>query len=1162
MDETIKKILSLIGKDKELTGAFDKGGFLNLSGLCDEQKGYIAAALSLRVGKKPVIVVPDIARAKVMKGSIEAFVDGDVLILTPSELNLVNAVASSRDSEMDRVGVLARVLDDRYGALLICAGTLINKLPAASEFRKRITGLKLGDEIDPSELAMRLASLGYKRTAGVEAKGEFAARGDILDVYPTDGSDPVRISFFDDEIDRITLFDKEDQRSKDSLKEVSIPPASEIIIAENKRKEVADRIAETVKDYVDGINNPSKHRKEIELITRTSQDDIGRVKEGISLSAPAKWLNLIISEAYSVLDYIDPKKDLFIMDEMTDAVSRLRAYGAEYTIRCRESFEKGIAPKSSMAALHDTNLILKQIDDMPGGISFSVLGNSGFPKANKAAVRGFPQAAYRGRDRELADLIKESKKSKEQDLYIILPEGKREESFLERMKEQEVFPEVIPGILARGFTYPAIDLSLLGEQDIFGTDKITAPKKKNGNRISYFGDVNPGDYVVHDEHGIGRYEGLFNVKVGNTSKDYMKITYAKDETLYILPEDVDCLSKYMGPGGKPPKLSPLGGDSWKKSVSRARESAKVIAYDLLKLYAARSANKGFAALPDDETQKQFEEQFPYLETEDQMRAIREIKQDMESEHPMDRLLCGDVGFGKTEVAFRALVKCVLSGRQAFMLAPTTLLAQQHYENFRKRLGDIPINVVLLSRFVNPAQLKTNLKAIRDGKADVIIGTHRILSDDVKAKNLGLLVVDEEQRFGVNHKEKIKALKTNIDVLTLSATPIPRTLHMSLSGIRDISVLDEPPINRRPVQTYVMAYDPDIIVQAAMREISRGGQIFYLYNRTEDIDKVTDRLRDMMPGARIIYAHGQMAEHQLEQIISDFAKGEYDILVCTTIIENGVDMANVNTMIVEDADRFGLSQLYQIKGRVGRSDRQAYAYITYEPDKVLKEDATKRLEALREFTELGSGVKIALRDLEVRGAGNLLGAEQHGQMDVIGYELYLRLLDEEVRKLKNEGDSILEESQTKAHVEVDFDSYIPTSYIDDQATRMLLYRKIGGIRCTKDYDDFYDEIEDRYGEPPKEINILTAAALIRNLSPTLGFEKVTVKATGVRFYFYPDRQIDMNALSSLMQEKDIAGRLRLNATGELYMAYKPATMQHDKTMNEIVKILTTIEKNKG
>ena len=1158
MDETIKKILSLIEKDVELMKAFDKGGFLNLSGLCDEQKGYIAAALALRVGKKPVIVVPDIARARVMKGGLEAFVSGDVLILAPSELNLVNAMASSRESEMERVGVLSRVVGGDYGALLICASTLINKLPSVAEFKKRISLIKLGDKVDPSELAAQLSSLGYKRTAGVEARGEFAARGDILDVFPTDRSDPVRISFFDDEIDRITLFDKEDQRSKDSLKEVSLPPASEIVIADNRRKEVADAIAAAVSEYVDGISNPSKHRKEIELISRTSQEDIGRVREGISLSAPAKWLKYIIPDACSVLDYIDSKKNLFIMDEMTDAVSRLRAYGAEYTIRCRESFEKGIAPKSAMAALHDTGAILKQVDSMPGGVSFSVLGNSGFPKANKASVQGFPQAVYRGRDKELADLIKSSLKS---DLYIILPEGKREESFLARMKEQEVFPSVISGILTRGFNYPALGLMLLGEQDIFGTDKITAPKKKNGNRISYFGDVNPGDYVVHDEHGIGRYEGLFNVKVGNTAKDYMKITYAKDETLYILPEDVDCLSKYMGPGGKPPKLSPLGGDSWKKSVSRARESAKVIAYDLLKLYAARSANKGFACLPDDETQRQFEEQFPYLETEDQVRAIREIKQDMESEHPMDRLLCGDVGFGKTEVAFRALVKCVLSGRQAFMLAPTTLLAQQHYENFRKRLGDIPINVVLLSRFVNPAQLKTNLKAIRDGKADVIIGTHRILSDDVKPKNLGLLVVDEEQRFGVNHKEKIKALKTNIDVLTLSATPIPRTLHMSLSGIRDISVLDEAPINRRPVQTYVMAYDPDIIVQAAMREISRGGQIFYLYNRTEDIDKVTDRLREMMPGVRIIYAHGQMAEHQLEQIISDFAKGEYDILVCTTIIENGVDMANVNTMIVEDADRFGLSQLYQIKGRVGRSDRQAYAYITYEPEKVLKEDATKRLEALREFTELGSGVKIALRDLEVRGAGNLLGAEQHGQMDVIGYELYLRLLDEEVRKLKNEGDSILEETAAKAHVEVDFDSYIPTSYIDDQATRMLLYRKIGGIKCTKDYDDFYDEIEDRYGEPPKEINILTAAALIRNLSPALGFEKVTIKATGVRFYFYPDRQIDMQALSSLMQEKDIAGRLRLNATGELYMAYKPATMQHDKTMNEIVKILTTIEKNK-
>ena len=503
----------------------------------------------------------------------------------------------------------------------------------------------------------------------------------------------------------------------------------------------------------------------------------------------------------------------------------------------------------------------------------------------------------------------------------------------------------------------------------------------------------------------------------------------------------------------------------------------------MKIYAARSVNKGFACAPDDEQQKLFEAKFPFVETDDQLRAAHEIKTDMESERPMDRLLCGDVGFGKTEVAFRAMFKAVMNGRQVIMLAPTTLLAQQHYENLSRRLKDFPVNVCMLSRFVSQAQIKQNLIDIESGKIDIIIGTHRALSNDVKPPHLGLLVIDEEQRFGVNHKEKIKSMKTDVDVLSLSATPIPRTLHMSLSGIRDISVLEEAPFNRRAVQTYVLGYDEQIIVQACMREIARGGQIFYLYNRTSDIDKVADNLAKAMPGVRVTYAHGQMPENGLEAVVTDFVEGKYDILVCTTIIENGVDMPNVNTLIVENADRFGLSQLYQIKGRVGRSDRQAYAYITYNADAPLNEEASKRLNALREFTELGSGVRIAMRDLEVRGAGSLLGAEQHGQMDVIGYELYCRLLD---RLLKSGKDEVLDTDVLTGHsesaekgftVEVDYDAYIPSSYIQDEAARMSCYRRIGDISSFESYSDFIDEVTDRYGDAPSEVYILSGVSLM-------------------------------------------------------------------------------------
>ena len=579
-------------------------------------------------------------------------------------------------------------------------------------------------------------------------------------------------------------------------------------------------------------------------------------------------------------------------------------------------------------------------------------------------------------------------------------------------------------------------------------------------------------------------------------------------------------------------------------------------------------SKGFACEPDDENQRLFEDSFPYVETEDQIRAIKEVKADMESEKPMDRLLCGDVGFGKTEVAFRAIVKSVMNGRQAILLAPTTLLAQQHYDSFIERTKGLPVNTVLLSRFTPPAKIKQNIEDIKSGKADVIIGTHRALSNDVRPPHLGLLVVDEEQRFGVNHKEKIKNMKNMVDVLTLSATPIPRTLHMSLSGIRDISILEDAPFNRRAVQTYVMEYDEQIIVQACMREIARDGQIFYLYNRTSNIDRVASSLEKLMPGVRVCYAHGQMGERALENIVKDFIDHKYDIMVCTTIIENGVDMPNVNTLIVENADRFGLAQLYQIKGRVGRSDRQAYAYITYSPDGVLNEDAQKRLAAIREFTELGSGVRVAMRDLEVRGAGSLLGAEQHGQMDVIGYELYCRLLDEEVKHLQQTGEisgdaSVKDESPKDGFlVEVDYDAYIPTSYIPDEASRMSFYRRIRNIDSFSDYDDFMDEALDRYGEAPPEVYILADISLLRSLGKTLGFTKASIRNTGVRLYLDPNLQLDMKALGALMQDEFYSARCQICATGLPYMAFKPTSMSQAKTADEIVGLLKVLYENKS
>ncbi|WP_051689142.1 transcription-repair coupling factor [Butyrivibrio sp. AE2032] len=1173
MDKKLIELLEKVGSDKELASEFaasiSSGKHLNITGLCAEQKVYVAMALAHMNGRKAVFIEPDSARARTTASYCAAFTDGPVTLLTPSELSLVSAEASSRELELSRTAALSELVTGGFGAAVITAGALLNKLEPAKVFAKRIIKLKVGQEYERDDLVAALLLNGYENVPQVMEKGEFSVRGDIVDIYSPSYTEPVRVSFFDTEIDQIKTFDRETQRSTGQLTETVAVPASVYAFPENKRDEIADLILARAHEDLSKMNAATREvRRAAELLSRTATGDAEKIRNGIEPSGIARWLGIILKDFGTAVDYVDAGKVVFFADEMVDIDARMNSYAGEYAQRCRDSFEIGIAPTCSPSAMVNISKLMVALDKLDNIVTLSMFQSpgNGLPGGSTVTVSGFPADNYSGRAEELSALIKNT-----DNIYLVAHHGRRYEQLKERLNEHECFTEIIDAPLPAGFSYPKIGLTIFGEQELFGAEQKRPEKKKGGNRIKFFSEIEPGDYVVHDKHGVGRYEGLINMKVGDIRKDYLKLTYAKGETLYILPENLDSLQKYVGPGEKEPKLSRLGGDEWKKSVSRAREAIKKVAYDLLKIYAARSVNKGFACIPDDEQQKLFEDRFPFVETDDQLRATHEIKADMESERPMDRLLCGDVGFGKTEVAFRAMFKAVMNGRQVIMLAPTTLLAQQHYENFMRRVKDFPVNVCLLSRFVPAAQIRQNLIDIKKGKIDVIIGTHRVLSNDVKPPQLGLLVIDEEQRFGVNHKEKIKSLKTDVDVLSLSATPIPRTLHMSLSGIRDISVLEEAPFNRRAVQTYVLGYDEQIIVQACMREIARGGQIFYLYNRTSDIDKVADALAKSMPGVRVTYAHGQMPENGLETVVADFIEGKYDILVCTTIIENGVDMPNVNTLIVENADRFGLSQLYQIKGRVGRSDRQAYAYITYNADAPLNEEATKRLNALREFTELGSGVRIAMRDLEVRGAGSLLGAEQHGQMDVIGYELYCRLLDEEVRLLKEGKDAVLDtdvitghaESEDKGFtVEVDYDAYIPSSYIQDEAARMSCYRRIGDISGLESYSDFLDEITDRYGDAPPEVYILSGISLIRSSARLLGFVKASIKNAGVRLYLNPNLQIDMQAFGALMRDSFYGARVSINATGTLpYMLFKPSSTKQDKTVSEIVGLLRILEENK-
>jgi transcription-repair coupling factor (superfamily II helicase) len=1173
MDKSLTELLGRIASDKELAADFSTslktGKHLNITGLCNEQKVYVAMALARLNGRKAVFIEPDSARARVTASYCAAFTDEPVTLLSPSELSLVSAEASSRELELNRSAALSELARGEYGAAVITAGALLNKLEPKEVFRKRIIDLKVGMEMERDELVEKLLLNGYENVPQVMEKGEFSVRGDIVDIYSPSYMEPVRVSFFDTEIDQIKTFDRETQRSTGQLEETAAVPASVYAFPEDKRDEIASLIKERVQEDLAKMNTATREvRRAAELLSRTATGDAEKISNGIEPSGIARWLGIILKDYQTIIDYVNGSDVVFFADEMVDIDARLNAYAGEYVQRCRESFEIGIAPTCAPSAMVNISKLMRALDGLDNIVTLSMFQSSGngLPGGVLHTVSGFPADNFSGRAQELSALLRENK-----NVYLVAHHGRRWEQLKERLAEYDCFTEIIDAPLPAGFNYPLLGITILGEQELYGTEQKRPEKKKGGNRIQFFSEINPGDYVVHDKHGVGRYEGLVNMRVGEIRKDYLKLTYAKGETLYILPENLDSLQKYVGPGEKEPKLSRLGGDEWKKSVSRARDAIKKVAYDLLKIYAARSVNKGFACAPDDEQQKLFEAKFPFVETDDQLRAAHEIKTDMESERPMDRLLCGDVGFGKTEVAFRAMFKAVMNGRQVIMLAPTTLLAQQHYENLSRRLKGFPVNVCMLSRFVSQAQIKQNLIDIESGKIDIIIGTHRALSNDVKPPHLGLLVIDEEQRFGVNHKEKIKSMKTDVDVLSLSATPIPRTLHMSLSGIRDISVLEEAPFNRRAVQTYVLGYDEQIIVQACMREIARGGQIFYLYNRTSDIDKVADNLAKAMPGVRVTYAHGQMPENGLEAVVTDFVEGKYDILVCTTIIENGVDMPNVNTLIVENADRFGLSQLYQIKGRVGRSDRQAYAYITYNADAPLNEEASKRLNALREFTELGSGVRIAMRDLEVRGAGSLLGAEQHGQMDVIGYELYCRLLDEEVRLLKSGKDEVLDTDVLTGHsessekgftVEVDYDAYIPSSYIQDEAARMSCYRRIGDISSFESYSDFIDEVTDRYGDAPSEVYILSGVSLMRSLAGTLGFTKASIKNAGVRLYLNPNLQIDMQALGALMRDHFYGARVTINATGSMpYMLFKPSSVKQDKTVTEIIGLLRILDENR-
>ncbi len=1064
-------------------------------------------------------------------------------------------LASSRDLELQRLAILQKLLSGEPCLVLASATTLQDWYPTKEYFEKSTLTLRYGKEYDFEKLIQSLQDAGYERISQIEGAGQFAVRGDLVDIgipVPESVSESrgIRLSFFGDELEDIREFDFATQRSIETLEKIQIPPAKEWMIPQDKVNEFAENIRKAAFEQSKKVLQSGGDLELAESFERLGKRDASRLEQGLHFTALDRWFFLLEQEKTKLLQMAHQQNILLAFDDILQIQHRLDASTADFYQQMQSYLERGqVVADTEKIRLNQVE-IWEGIQQIPT-ISFSqldTLGN-GISGSQKITFRVRDMDSYHGREQMfLQDW--QTWSDTLSTIIVFSGSSSRYEKLAQLQKENHLSGTISEEALNRGFHWKDLGLIVVGSQDLFGVEKQKRRRKKQGLTIDFLSDLKPGDYVVHEDHGIGIYNGLKTLESGGKTGDYLHISYAGTDQLYISVDQLEQIQKYVSAGGRKPTLSKLDGKSWNNLKNRARESIKKLATNLIELYAQRMKQKGFAFSADTVWQEQFEETFPYTETEDQLIAIDEVKSDMESEKVMDRLLCGDVGFGKTEIAFRAMFKSAMDGKQSAMLVPTTVLAQQHYENLRERMKDFPVRVALLSRFVSPDERKRIVKKIKTGEIDIVIGTHRILSKDIEFKNLGLLIIDEEQRFGVDHKEGLKEKYPLVDVLSMTATPIPRTLHMSVSGIRDISVLEEAPSDRHPVQTYVMEYDEGIVEEAILKEIMRRGQVFYLFNNTHKIAEKAENLRKLMPGLRVEFAHGQMPERQLENVIEEFLREEFDVLVCTTIIESGVDMPNVNTIIVENADRLGLAQLYQIRGRVGRSAKQAYAYITYNPDKVLKEEATKRLAAIRDYTELGSGFKIALRDLEVRGAGNLLGAEQHGHMEAIGYELYCRMLEENVKDLQGQ---LTENTTIETQIELDVDARISESYIQAEGLRLDFYRRISQIKTIEEYRDVIDEMIDRFGEPPKTILNLCQISLIREMAGKLGIERIYKNKEEIILSF-GHQMPNMELLSEILNKPESKNRLLFSAGVKPYILVRDNKFSKGNVIEKLFQIL--------
>ncbi len=1139
---------------------------LNIVSLQPTHKALLLALYHQATHEPLFLVVPDELTARHQLMIAQRFFQPErVLWLRGRPLSFMDTKAQSLDAERSRLAALHGMLQGHFDLTIVTPQTLISRLLNPDEFIKRSLTLEVGTRLDVTQLEADLTALGYESATRVVEAGQFARRGDIFDIglaKPFDSDvDAIRLSFFDDELDDLRRFDAESQRATETIMErvIDVYPARELLLPSEtkKRKALVDAILSAGEEAARDALKHGLDRETAETRRKLSAADAELIADGILPSGADRWLSLFEGIDASPLDYAKRLKARLIVDETARVQQKVAAAEADYLHQFTAMLEQGHVLPLAEEAAWSTAHTLSHIGRVKNALAMAELPGSGLPGGETITMRSLPQERYLGREE---DLIKTMLRQRELDMSIWLAAGSEtRQARLKRLLTDHGIESdkirVVGAPLATGLIWVDAGIVIYGEDDIFGTARPKVRRVSKGLSIDLLSDLKPGELVVHEDHGIGRYDGLASLVTSSGTRDYLKITYA-DAELHIAMERLDTIQKYVASGEKLPRLSKMGGVEWQNRKARARESIRKLAVNLVELYARRLATRGHAFSEDTVWQAEFEDRFSYEETAAQLRAIEEVKTDMEAPQVMDRLICGDVGFGKTEIAFRAMFKCVMDGKQAALLSPTTVLTEQHYRTLTERLAGFPVNMRQLSRFVSRHERNVTVKGLKDGQIDMVVGTHRLLSKDVEFKDLGLLIVDEEQRFGVDHKEKLKSMYPNVDVLSLTATPIPRTLHMSLSGIRDISILEEGPDNRRPIQTYVLTYDEALLKEAMLREIGREGQVFYLYNNTHKIEGKVAALREQLPGARIAIAHGKMSESILERVIADFLSGQYDILCCTTIIESGIDMPNVNTLIVEDADRLGLAQLYQIRGRVGRSDRQAYAYITYDGDKALSEIAQKRLTAIRDFTSLGSGFKIALKDLEVRGAGNILGGEQSGHLEAIGYDLYTKMLDREVRELQGRD---IEEEKPMALVEIGTDAYLSERYVDDPAARIDLYRKIAAISTIQDRYGVEDELVDRFGQIPKETISLLDIAYIRAFAERHGIKRVSEQESDVVLWFDETKTPVLDFISIWLEDKAYKSRILFNAGHRPHILFRKAAVDKKKTTDVLRTLFELADK---